>query len=183
MDPHLARLRQEIAEATARFDAQQLSRRRPGKWCAAEILEHLYLSYTGTIKGCERLLERGKPLATRASLKNRAQSFVVVNLGYMPTGRKAPEATRPRGLEGQRVSTEIDSKITQMAAILSECAERFGTRIKVLDHPVLGPFSVAQWRKFHLVHGLHHVKQIRELAKQIHANEIAGKFGQNKGAG
>jgi hypothetical protein len=27
---------------------------------------------------------------------------------------------------------------------------------------VLGPFSIEQWRKFHLVHGRHHVKQIRQ---------------------
>jgi hypothetical protein len=174
MDAHLARLRQEIEAATAGFEAPQLSWHEPGKWCAAEILEHLYLSYTGTIKGCLRLLERGKPLASRASLKNRAQSFIVVSLGYMPTGRKAPEVTRPRGLEIPTIIREIESKIREMDAVLSDCAVKFGARAKVFDHPLLGPFSVGQWRKFHLVHGLHHVKQIRRLAEQIQANNVAG---------
>lgn len=178
MDPHLGRLRQEIAEATAGFEAQQLSWHEPGKWCVAEILEHLYLSYTGTIKGCGRLLERGKPLASKASLKNRAQCFVVVSLGYMPIGRKAPEGTRPRGLEQQKVVSEIESKMREMAAILSECAEKFGARAKVLDHPVLGPFSIGQWRKFHLVHGLHHVKQIRCLAEQINRRKLQANCGE-----
>jgi hypothetical protein len=172
MNPHLARLQLEIAEATAGFEPQQLSWHQPGKWCAAEILEHLYLSYSGTIKGCQRLLERGKPLASRPSLKNRAQSFVVVNLGYMPTGRNAPEAARPRGLDKQKVVTEIESKVAEMDSILSECAAKFGARARVLDHPLLGPFSIWQWRKFHLVHGLHHGKQIRNLARQIQANKL-----------
>jgi hypothetical protein len=44
--------------------------------------------------------------------------------------------------------------------------------VRVLDHPLLGPFSIWQWRKFHLVHGLHHGKQIRNLARQIQANKL-----------
>jgi hypothetical protein len=27
----------------------------------------------------------------------------------------------------------------------------------------LGPLTGAQWRKFHLVHGRHHARQIRQL--------------------
>lgn len=174
MDPHLGRLRKEIADATANFNAQQLIWHESGKWCAAEILEHLYLSYSGTIKGCARLLERGQPLASRATLKNRAQSFVVVSLGYMPAGRKAPEGTRPRGLETGKAVSEIESKIREMDTILTDCVAKFGAKVKVFDHPLLGPFSIGQWRKFHLVHGLHHVKQIRRLAEQVHARRIAG---------
>jgi len=33
----------------------------------------------------------------------------------------------------------------------------------VMEHPFLGPFSIAQWRKFHLRHGMHHLKQIQRL--------------------
>ena len=33
--------------------------------------------------------------------------------------------------------------------------------IKVVDHPILGAFTVDQWLKFHLVHTRHHEKQIR----------------------
>ena len=32
---------------------------------------------------------------------------------------------------------------------------------KVLDHPILGAFTVDQWLRFHLVHTKHHEKQIR----------------------
>jgi hypothetical protein len=36
----------------------------------------------------------------------------------------------------------------------------------VLDHLILGPLTAAQWRKFHWIHGRHHVKQILRLREQ-----------------
>jgi hypothetical protein len=29
---------------------------------------------------------------------------------------------------------------------------------------MLGPLTAGQWRKFHLIHGRHHAKQIRRLS-------------------
>jgi hypothetical protein len=52
-----------------------------------------------------------------------------------------------------------------MDAIVAQCEARFGCG-KVLDHPILGPLTAAQWRKFHLIHGRHHVKQIDRLREQ-----------------
>jgi hypothetical protein len=72
----------------------------------------------------------------------------------------------PRGLPSEKAISEITSKIAEMDEIMSQCAARFGADTKVLDHPVLGPFSVSQWRKFHLVHGRHHLKQIRQLRSE-----------------
>jgi hypothetical protein len=50
-----------------------------------------------------------------------------------------------------------------MDSIIARCEEQLGSRCKLLDHPILGPLTASQWRKFHLVHGLHHVKQLRRL--------------------
>jgi hypothetical protein len=54
MDFYLQRLQNAISSATAGLSVETLAR-RPGtdKWSIAEILEHLYLTYTGTIKGFE----------------------------------------------------------------------------------------------------------------------------------
>ena len=166
MDPRLRTLQLEIADSISDLDNERLTFHEPGQWCIGEILEHLYWTYTGTIKGCMRLLESGRPHASRATWKNVAQSIVVVRFGYMPSGRKSPAGAQPRGLAAQKVAKEIEAKITEMDGVLTECAARFGMRVKVLDHPVLGPFSVEQWRKFHLVHGHHHVKQIRRRRAQ-----------------
>ena len=163
MDPALARLQREIASAVANLSPEQVRSHPPGKWCVAEILEHLYLSYTGTTKGFGRVIEAGKPLATSSTWKQKAQALIVTGFGYLPSGREAPAQARPRGIPPEQVITEIGPKLAEMDDILTTCAARFGSRINVLDHPILGPLSVTQWRKFHLVHGLHHVKQIRAL--------------------
>jgi hypothetical protein len=61
VDLHLQRLREEIAAAVSGLAAEQLSRHPEGKWCAAEVLEHLYLTYTGTLKGFERVAAAASP--------------------------------------------------------------------------------------------------------------------------
>src|ERR1700736_4685834 len=95
MDSYLERLQQAIDSVTRGMTTEDLTRHPgghpKGKWSAAEVLEHLYLTYTGTVKGLERCLQKGKPLASPITLKQRAKITVAVELGYLPKGRKAPE--------------------------------------------------------------------------------------------
>jgi Protein of unknown function (DUF1569) len=163
MDSYLKRLQQVIASATEGMTAEELLHHPEGKWSTAEVLEHLYLSYTGTAKGCARCLEAGKPFTSKPTRRQSFQAFVVAELGYFPRGRSAPERTRPKGMAPEKVAPEIASAIDRMDELISQCESKYGKRIKVLDHPVLGPLTAQQWRKFHWVHGRHHVKQIRRL--------------------
>jgi hypothetical protein len=156
-------LREEIAAAVDGLSAGQLRQRPAGKWCAAEILEHLYLTYTGTLKGFERLAAAGKPLATKQTWKQQAQTWIVLTFGYLPSGREAPRVSRPRGLPPEKVLAEIGPKINEMEDCIALYERKFGPRRRLLDHPMLGALTGSQWRKFHLVHGLHHVKQIHRL--------------------
>ena len=105
----------------------------------------------------------GKPLATKASMAHRALTFMMVGLGHMPAGRKAPAVAQPRGLPPEQVRDEIGAKLMAMDAIIAQCEARFGRHVKLLDHPILGPLNAAQWRKVHLVHGRHHQKQLLRL--------------------
>ena len=162
MDPALQRLQQAIQSEITGMSAEQLRWHPPGKWCAAEVLEHLYLTYTGTIKGCERVIDARKPVARAATWADRGRTFVVVGIGYLPSGRQAPSVARPNGLPAEKVLGEILTKIADMDDIIGRCEDEFGAG-KLLDHPILGPLTGAEWRKFHVVHGLHHVKQIRRL--------------------
>ncbi|HWW15905.1 MAG TPA: DUF1569 domain-containing protein [Candidatus Dormibacteraeota bacterium] len=171
MDSRLEQLKQALESAVEGMSSEQLSWHLAEKWCAAEVLEHLYLTYTGTIKGFERVMAAGKPLATRASLKQRVRTVVVVGFGHLPEGRKAPENTRPRGRAAEQVRDEVGAKLAAMDAIMAQCEARFGCGVKLLDHPILGPLTATQWRKFHLVHGRHHQKQLLRLRK--HAQQIA----------
>ncbi len=163
MDFRLDKLKQSLESAVEGMSSEQLSWHPPGKWCAAEVLEHLYLTYTGTITGFERIMRKGKPLASRASMTQRMLTFVVVGLGHMSTGRKAPAVAEPRGLPTEQVRNEIGAKLVAMDAIIAQCEARFGRQVKLLDHPILGPLTATQWRTLHLVHGRHHQKQLLRL--------------------
>ena len=167
MDSRLEKLKQALESAVEGMSSEQLSWHPAEKWCAAEVLEHLYLTYAGTIKGFERVMESGKSLATRASMTQRWRTLVVVGFSHMPGGRKAPSMTQPRGLPAEKVRSEVGAKLVAMDAIIAQCEARFGRGIHLLDHPILGPLTATQWRKFHLVHGRHHEKQLRRLRESM----------------
>jgi len=163
MDSRLGKLRASLESVVEGMSRDQWTWHLPGKWCAAQLLEHLYLTYTGTIKGFERVMAAGKPLGSRPSMENRLRTFVVVGLGHMPGGVQAPAVTVPKGLPVAKVREEFGAKIVEMDAIIAQCEARFGGRVHVLDHPILGPLTAPQWRKLHVVHGRHHYRQLRLL--------------------
>jgi hypothetical protein len=162
MNSYLERLRQELEDAKAGASPSALAQAPAGKWNAAQILEHLFLTYKNTNRGMAKCLETGAPLATRATLKHRVATLLVVNFGYMPAGRKAPERSTPRGMSPEEVQQAIAPELQRMSSGLEDCERRFGARMKILDHPFLGPLTADEWRKFHWVHGRHPARQIRE---------------------
>jgi hypothetical protein len=166
MDSRLEKLKENLESAVEGMSSEQLRWHLPGKWCAAEVLEHLYLTYTGTITGFERVVRKGEPLGSRASMAQRVLTSVVVGLGHIPTGVKAPAIGQPKGLPVEHVRNEIGEKIVAMDAIITQCEARFGGGVHVLDHPILGPLSAKQWRRLHVVHGKHHLKQLLTLRER-----------------
>jgi len=168
MDFYLQRLQNAISSATAGLSAELLARRpAQGKWSAAEVLEHLYLTYTGTIKGFEKCLRAGTPLARVPTLMDRLRTTVVVGLGYLPEGRHSPQNALPRGLPCDQVLAEVAEKISAMDAVITQAEQQFGQHHRLLDHPILGPLQAHQWRKFHWVHGSHHIKQLHRLRSRF----------------
>jgi hypothetical protein len=93
--------------------------------------------------------------------------MVVVKLGHMPQGRKAPQNAMPRGLPPERVLAEVVDKIAAMDAVITEAESKFGCELRLLDHPILGPLQAKEWRKFHWVHGRHHLKQMQRLRDEL----------------
>jgi len=162
MHSYLERLRRELEQAIAGANPANLERAPAAKWSTAQILEHLLLTYQGTNKGVSKCLEKGSPIASAGTFPNRVRAFVVVNLGYFPTGRKSPERAVPKGMTAEQVQRIVFAAMQEMDAGLAECERKFGPSKKIMDHPVLGPLDVRQWRKFHWVHGRHHARQIRE---------------------
>ena len=166
MDPRLDRLKQSLEAAVEGMSSEQLSWYLPGKWSAAEVLEHLYLTYTGTTRGLEKVLTGGAPLATKPSMPQRMLTFLVVRLGHVPGGLEAPARVQPKGLPVEQVRSEIWERLAAMDATIARCEARFGCHVKLLDHPILGALTAAEWRTLHVVHGRHHQRQLLRLRKR-----------------
>lgn len=165
MDSYLQQLHDAITSAIRGMTIEDLTRHPEGKWSTSEVLEHLYLTYTGTAKGFDRCLQEGRPLAGSPTVQQRLRSAIVTGLRYFPNGRQAPERTLPRGTPPDKVVAKIGPQIAAMDDLITQCENRYGRRTLLVDHPVLGPLTAGQWRKFHWVHGQHHVKQILQLRK------------------
>ncbi|MDP9263916.1 MAG: DinB family protein [Acidobacteriota bacterium] len=163
MDSTLQRVKEAIETATGGMSAQQLDQHPEGKWSAAGILEHLSITFGGTARLMRKCMEDGKPMASAPTLKQRLAVMLVTGWGYFPTGRPAPEFARPKGLEGEAALQSIRDNLAAMDQGLVEAEQRFGSEVKIADHVVLGPLTIPQWRRFHLVHTRHHMKQIARL--------------------
>jgi hypothetical protein len=151
-----------IDTATAGLDDGDGAIRIDGRWSIAEIVEHLDRTYTGTSKGLERCLESGSTRTTAPDLRGRLRRFWVVTLGRFPTGIEAPRHVLPSGeVSLSAMMARVHQHLGEMDAVFVRARARFGD-IAVLDHPLLGPFTITDWARFHQVHTRHHCAQIRE---------------------
>ena len=102
MDSYLERLQQAIASATRGMTTDELTRHAEGKWCAAEILEHLYLTYAGTQKAFERCLKAGKPLGGVPTFKQKVAVTRGHGLRIFSQGSEVARAgSSPRHVRGK----------------------------------------------------------------------------------
>ena len=162
MHPDIRQARDLLLGAIQDLTPDRAESSADGKWSIAGILEHLHLSYSRSAAAIGRRREKGADAPVRPrTMKQQLQQFVVVTLGYLPSGREAPKMTVPSGRPYRDVLADLERAFSQLDESLAAADNALGGSRPVLDHPLLGPFSVNQWRKFHLVHTRHHVRQIR----------------------
>jgi hypothetical protein len=170
MDATIQQLQHEIAFVLKGLDAIQTQFRptsRPrasDRWSIQQIIEHLLLSYGRTETALEARIVKRTPTRAKPSALQYIAQYTTIRLGYFPTGRKAPALVTPSA-ETQPLSGDelTDASIQHLARLDQRCTEAaklFGDTERCASHMVLGPLSISQWRKFQLIHGEHHLKQI-----------------------
>jgi hypothetical protein len=151
-----------VIDATRGAGDEARVRRDPSKWCVVEIVEHLTRAYSGTAKGLERCIEKGTPLGTPPTIRQRLQQFALINLGYFPEGRQAPKHIVPSGeLDLNAVLAAVRRDLARLDEASMKTKESLGYG-KMLDHPILGALTVDQWLRFHVIHTRHHARQISD---------------------
>ncbi len=166
----LEQLDSALAVVLSGLDARQTQltpRLNPEKWSIQQIVEHLLLSYRSTAAVLQTRVDKGSATRASPSLQQRVGQLVVITLGRFPRGRLAPAEVappmRPTSLrDGAELTRRIKDDLVAMDTAAQSAEALFGSR-RSASHLVLGPLSVQQWRKFHLVHGRHHVQQVRRI--------------------
>jgi hypothetical protein len=166
MNPVLEQLQIEISDAVYGLDSVQTQATptaHPDKWTIQQIVEHLCLTYGSTAEMIGKRLAKGSPTKRKPTVQQRIAQLACIQFGYFPGGRRAPEDVTPSNSQPPRTGDELTCSaadhLTRVDQVLNEAEAIFGAE-RCVTHQVLGPLSVNQWRRFHLVHGDHHVRQI-----------------------
>jgi len=171
----LERVVSQIASDVRGLDAETTQLHPRGlahKWTAQQVVEHLVLSYRLTSTALETRLNKGRVSRkqTRTELQWALQ-LMILSFGALPRGVPALDETVPvKGrfspMDGRQLGDLLGEEAEAMDALLDTCRRRFGID-RVGEHPWLGPLRVDQWRRFHVVHGLHHVVQLRSVIAEV----------------
>ena len=171
----LERVVSQIASEVRHLDADAAQLHPRGlayKWSAQEVIEHLVLSCRLTTSALETRVNKGR--ISRHQKRTYLQwslQFMILTFGTLPRGVPALEETMPTpgrfpAMSGRQLSDLLRQEIDAMDTVLDACRRRFGME-RLGTHPWLGPLRVDQWRRFHVVHGLHHVLQLRSVVEQV----------------
>jgi hypothetical protein len=175
MNSTLHQLQREIADSLHSLDATQTQLRppaRPGKWSIQQIIEHLLLTYSSTETAINARLAKRTPTRAKPTLAHRVTQFAVTRCGYFPLGRDAPPMVTPQAtthpLSGEDLAQTATEHLAHLDRLFTEAENLFGPASRCATHAVLGPLNIGQWRKFQLIHGEHHLKQIAAIRKAHH---------------
>jgi len=142
-------------------------------WSTQDVVEHLVLTYRNTGALMDRYLERKSGTQRRPNLKHRALQLLVIRCGGFPRGVQAPEAVLPGktdmpAMTGNELSAWMRSELEELDTKIEKCRQLFGKQ-PFAPHFVFGPLTTEQWRRFHFVHGRHHLAQLKRIRKQTAA--------------
>lgn len=171
----LERAVRQIANELRGLDAETTQLHPRGlahKWTAQQVVEHLLLGYRETSAALETRLNKGRVSRkqTRTYLQWSLQ-LMILSFGALPRGVPALDETMPvkgrfAALDGRQLGELLRQEAEAMDTLLDTCRRRFGID-RVGAHPWLGPLRVDQWRRFHVVHGVHHVTQLRSIVAAV----------------
>ncbi|HXP10727.1 MAG TPA: DUF1569 domain-containing protein [Acidobacteriaceae bacterium] len=144
----------------------------PYIWNAQQVIEHLVLSYRVTNATLQSRLNKGR--LSRHRKRTWLQwllQLMILTFGDMPKGVPAAEETTPvpdlfASLDGRQLADLLRKEISLMDSLLDQCRRKFGME-RVAVHPLLGALRVDQWRRYHVVHGYHHLEQLQSIVARV----------------
>jgi hypothetical protein len=142
------------------------------RWHIQQIVGHLLLTYALTIAAMDTQIAKARRTQASLSLAQRLWQFAVLRLGWLPRRRRAPAETTPdphaAPVDGDQLRGALVRALAALDGRIAAAEQLFGYRRRAVRHMLLGPLSLNQWRRFHLVHGRHHIRQIAAIRAEYH---------------
>jgi len=133
-----------------------------GKWCAAQIVEHLAISVDASSGKFEERRAREPMVRRPRTLFQRLAYLLIMRIGWIPRLFNAPAATRPSGHpDSAAVAARLREGVARFERLAALLLPARGNDLFV-RHPVLGDLNLGEWLHFHDWHFRHHAKQVRE---------------------
>jgi hypothetical protein len=183
MHPILQNVESQFHKILGPLDAEETQRHPDGnllRWNAQQVVEHLILTYQLSSVALATRLQKRRPTAARCTPLEWWLQLLVLSMGRMPKGAPAPSVTVPKPslpLSGHELAWKLTNEAEKMDDLLTQCRAQFGLE-RVASHIVLGPLRVDQWRRFHVIHGLHHLQQIERILQSAPASRLTRPAGQ-----
>lgn len=132
-----------------------------GKWTPAQIVEHLALGLTLSAETFQARRNHAPMSRRPRTPAEQIATFLILGLRWFPPGRKAPSRTSPDAGVTRRAAEE--RFLAGIAGWIHVERDLLATRGHDLfvKHPRLGDLTIAEWIRFHWIHGRHHARQIR----------------------
>ena len=172
MHPILQRVESQFHSVLGPLDFDETQVHPDGnalRWNTQQVVEHLILTYQLTSSALEKRLERRRPTSAKCTPLEWWLQLIVLSRGRMPKGAPAPLETVPghsQPLSGHELAWKLSSEAEKMDELLTRCRTQFGLQ-RVASHMILGPLRVDQWRRFHVIHGTHHLAQVHRILQTI----------------
>jgi hypothetical protein len=171
----LERVVSQISSEVLSLDAETTQLHPNGlayRWSAQQVVEHLVLGYRLTSSALETRLNKGRLSRNRKrTYLQWSLQLMILSFGKLPRGVPALDELMPvvgmfAAMDGQQLGDLMRREMDAMDKLFDACRRKFGIE-RVAVHPFLGPLRVDQWRRFHVVHGLHHLTQLRSVIEEV----------------
>jgi DinB family protein len=133
----------------------------PGRWTPAQIVHHLAIALETSGRTFEQ--RRGKPpmRRRRRTAREWLGYVLVLKVGWIRSGRRAPELTQPAARPDPRtVERQLRDGVARFLALERELLPARHDDLFV-KNPALGDLTLPEWLAFHVRHCAHHARQIR----------------------
>jgi len=151
-----------------------------GRWSIAQIVQHLAIGMDAIVQRLEERKER-TDLRRRADARQQLLRHLLLGVGRLPPGRKAPAATEPGEKPDPKLAmAQYRMAVARLAMLADSVPPEQQARVFV-RHPVIGDLNLPEWVRFFYIHNRHHAHDIQVRLRWLRRRPPATRSRRGRG--